>query len=345
MEEVNVKRFEKAVSYVTPIVKNLLLGLPDGVKAGIREIRMRSGLPVIVINQRGANFLNVNGRLSCMYGESAVRMNAADINDTFNRICGYSVHSHKADILNGFITIEGGHRAGICGTAVSENNAVTGIRDISSINLRIAGEYKGVADEIVRLLFSESLCGLIVAGSPASGKTTFLRDLARQLSNGSCDACYKTVVIDEREEIAAVWQGVAQNDIGWNCDVLNAYPKGEAILTALRCLSPEMIICDEVCRHNEIDAIESGVNAGVKFAVSVHAASRDDIINRPQIKRLLATGAFDYLLLLKGPETPSAVAEIYETGDLVNEICRCDFDHVVLHPGGTIRQQEACFTG
>ena len=203
----------------------------------------------------------------------------------------------------------GGHRVGVCGTAVYEENRVSGIRDISSLNIRIAREVYGAADELLRELDKE-ISGLLIAGPPSSGKTTILRDLARQLSiKGK-----KVVVIDERGELGGAFQGICQNDLGLS-DVLTGFPKGEGILQAVRCLSPELIICDEAGSRQEAAAIEEGLNAGVGLITTLHAGSLEEIYRRSQGMQLLQSGAFYRIVLLEGRSPPGTVQGIYEVGD------------------------------
>lgn len=332
----NKKRFEQAISCVSPKVRSLLLNLPQEIKENTQEIRLRSDRPITIVGNYGCRFINQTGRVSYICTQNSAIISSGEITDTFNRICGYSVHSNQNDILNGFITLEGGHRAGICGTGVCESDKIVAVRDVSSINLRIAGEHFGAADEIISKLYSNGLKSVIIAGAPCTGKTTILRDMSRQISGGILENYYKTVIVDERKEIAAVKGGKPQNDVGINCDILDMYPKGQGILTAIRSMSPEIIICDEIGAMDDALAIESGVNSGVKFAVSVHASSYGEIKKRPQVKKLIDIGAFDYIVLLKSGTKPCVISQFYEVGEFKNEMHSNNVYYDFLYNSGQV---------
>ncbi|MCL2508035.1 MAG: stage III sporulation protein AA [Oscillospiraceae bacterium] len=311
------REFDEAAQIITPAIRDILLSADADIKKRVWEIRLRAGGPVILYGAGGSYFLSRGGRVCRLAKDSLLTASARDIEDTFARLCGYSVHSHEAEIRSGFLTAPGGHRAGICGTAVTENGEIKGVRSVTSINLRIARDCGFAAEELCRRLYRDRLCGVIIAGAPSTGKTTMLRDLARRLGSGSCGHVYKTAVIDERGELAALRGGVPMNDAGFYCDVFTGYPKGEAILSAIRAMSPEMIVCDEIGDVRELWAVRQGLNAGVRFAVSVHAADVRDFLRRPVSKELLRTSAFDHAVFLKNGGEPCRIEQIYGTEELM----------------------------
>jgi stage III sporulation protein AA len=239
--------------------------------------------------------------------------------ESFRNLCSYSVYSHENEIRNGYITLSGGHRAGICGTAVLQSDSVSSVRGISSINLRISREIRGAADELLDRIWDRLAGGLLLAGAPSSGKTTILRDLARQLSSGVRGNLKKVAVIDERGEIAGTYCGVPQNDLGCCCDVLDGYPKAEGILLAVRTLSPDIILCDEIGSEREVGAVEQGLNTGVILIASIHAGSIEELVRRKQAIKLLRTGAFATVAQLDASKGPGKIAGIYKAGDLLAE--------------------------
>lgn len=277
--------------------------LSDKIKSEANELRFRVGKPAVIMTSEGYQVISKDKRLSQQV-----------INDIFERLCDYSVYSHQAELSQGFITLPGGHRAGICGTAAMDKNGNRTIKYISSINIRIASEYIGCANEIFKQLFADKIDGVLIAGPPCSGKTTVLRDIAVSLSSGNY--MKKVVIIDERGEIAAMYRGNPQNTIGMFCDVLNGYPKGEGILIALRTLAPDVIICDEIGGKEDAEAIFEGVNAGVSIIASIHACNADELYRRKSCKLLLSTEAFKKVAFLKGGSHRGELDNIIEVKEI-----------------------------
>lgn len=313
----NIKRFDVAVQALSPRLSEVFLSLPNTEKEKIREIRLRTAKPVTVITGNDIMFLSSSKRITAVYSELNYKTDEAEITEIFRRMCRYSVYSYTDTINKGYITLSGGHRAGVAGTAVSENGKITAVRDVCCINLRIAREIKGAADEIYKEFFCSQASSVIIAGPPSSGKTTILRDLARQLSGAERGRMMKTFICDERGEIGAGVSGIAQNDLGINCDLITGYPKDCGILIGLRSFSPNIIICDEIASDSEADAVEMGLNSGVDFALSIHARNEEELKSKRILKRLLKSGSFKAVVLLSG-ENVGKIQKIFKAGELID---------------------------
>ena len=269
-----------------------LIHIPAGVsRSEVTEIRLRSG--------RRACVVTIGGR--CVPCSDV--LSREDIESCFQELCRHSVHSFSREIAEGYITLPGGHRVGFCGTAVIKNGALDTLRDISCVNIRIARQIKGCAEELFRTVFSHGTCSLLLAGAPLSGKTTMPRDLARLLGEK-----HRVALIDSRSELAAVYRGTPALDVGENTDVLCGYPKYEGIMTALRTLSPEVIICDEI--GGDADAVKQCMHCGVKLIASAHAGSLKELSLRPDTAELLPL--FDCAAVLG---SGGRLAELQRNGD------------------------------
>lgn len=322
MEKKNSLRFDSAAGALCERIRKVVKQIPDDVKEQTQELRLRINRPVSVCCTGGIYFVTNRGGISCRPGNDMLMAEKEDLEESFHTICSYSIYSHQNEIRNGYVTLAGGHRVGISGTAVCKEGEITGMRDISSVNVRIAREIPGAADGIIECLHHNLSSGLLLAGAPASGKTTILRDIARQLSSGICGNIKKVTVVDERGELAGTYMGIPQNDLGVCSDVLDGYPKAQGILQAVRSLSPEYIICDELGTSDEVRAVEQGLNAGVSIISSIHAGSIEEFIRRRQAVALLETGAFGYVAILDGHEHPGTILGVYKAGDLLAEAYR-----------------------
>lgn len=314
----NTNRFDQAAASLSTNLKGILQMVPVSAKRSAFEIRLRAGSPIALICPGQCWFLGEGSELHNLPQKGYI-ITGADIADSVVSMCSHSVHSHQQEMCNGFISLRGGHRAGICGTAVLAGGKITAIREITSVNLRIAREVPGSAAPLIDKIFRHQLSGVLLVGPPSSGKTTLLRDLARQLSCGKAGRLYKVAVVDERCEIGAVYEGVAQNYLGPSCDILSGYPKGEGILTAIRTLSPQVIVCDEIGAREEVDNILDGLHCGVKVVASAHANSIEELCHRTQVRRLLEHGAFERIVMLGGADSPGEIKEILEVGELIGQ--------------------------
>lgn len=293
----------------------------------IWEIRLRIERPVALVHSKGIFYLLPSGEISPDCAK-AIQVSADEIRRVFDSVCQYSIHSHTSQIANCFITVTGGHRAGICGTAVTNGGRIETVRDIGGINFRIARQCFGAADKIMKDVMKPKPKSLLICGEPASGKTTVLRDLCRQLGMK-----YNVSLIDERCEIAACVRGRAKNDVGVNTDVFSGFSKPDGIKAALRVMSPRVIVCDEIGTNDDISAIESAFGCGVQIAATVHGGSPEDIFRRKNIRRLVSMGIFEYSAFIKN----GAVDKIINIGEYYEKYRNNpDNNNVVNGRGGNV---------
>jgi len=304
-----VKGVEEVKRFLSEKLRTSVEKIPLFNAQKIQEIRLRleKNLTVCILDKE--YFLTERGELDTNLN-TGIKVERSDIEYTFNIACQYSLHSFQKELSQGFITVQGGNRIGLCGTAVIKNNAVETIKDISSINIRVARQIIGCADEIYSALFCTELQSVLIVGSPTSGKTTILRDLCRQLGQ-----VHKTSIIDERNELSATINGSPQNDVGICSDVFNSYPKSEGIMTAIRVMSPKIIVCDEIGGEPDIVALENAINAGVKIVATAHAGSIKEAENRLGLSRLIKAGAFDVIVSLGNGVNIGKIMKIHRIGE------------------------------
>lgn len=257
----------------------------------IHEIRLRTGRPVGVVSFGKEKFVTEKGSLT-EHPDLCRKLVREDLEYSFRAVCDYSIHSYKREISEGFITLEGGNRVGICGSAVTEDGMVTALKYVSGLNFRIAGQALGCAEEVCRL-FDDGLCSVLIIGPPMSGKTTIIRDMCRILGKS-----HRVSVIDERGEIGAVYQGVPQNDVGELTDVFDGYPKATGIMTAVRVMSPEVIVCDEIGSSEDCYALLSSANTGVNIIASVHGRDLAGVSRRKYLGEIIENGIFERYVML-----------------------------------------------
>ena len=310
-------RFDEAASTLG-VPGSILQKIPEEVKEQAQEIRLRCGRPVTVCTGRRTWFLTGSGALLPQDSDLCPVSGPGEMKELFRGLCAYSLYSHEREIRQGYLTLRGGHRVGLCGTAVMQNGEIVSVGEISSLCVRICRELPGAADELFRRIgLPEG--GLLIAGAPSSGKTTVLRDIARQLAGGKLGRYYRVAVVDERGELGSSVQGQPQNDLGISCDLLSGYPRAEGILQAVRVLSPEYVLCDELGSEGDAQAVEAGMFAGAGMISSIRAGSRRELLSRPLCRRMLETGAFSRVVLLSGRESPGKIAEVMKAGDLLHE--------------------------
>lgn len=246
----------------------------------VQEIRMRTNRPILLKLRERDIILQYS-------------ITQTELLQILERLCENSIYAYKNQICEGFITIKGGHRIGLTGSCVIENGKITNIKYISSLNFRIAREVLNCSTRVLRELIdieNKTIYNTIIVAPPGKGKTTVLRDIIRRLSNGIDEINFKGKicgVVDERGEIASMYKGVAQNDIGIRTDIIENVNKNQGIHMLIRTMGPEIIACDEIGSKEDVEAIQYALFSGVKGVFTMHGRNIEDIKNNKQIYELI----------------------------------------------------------
>ncbi|SDG07478.1 stage III sporulation protein AA [Fontibacillus panacisegetis] len=288
-------------------IRSLLSALPPSVFGGLEEIRIREGRPLEI---------NAGGRFCYLTSEGGMTLDAAkafmpskqECNRLLDLITNHSLYTMEEELRKGFITIEGGHRIGLAGRTVLGGGKVEHLRDISGYNVRLAREIKGLANTLLPQILDfkhKSVLHTLILSPPQQGKTTLIRDLARQISSGTWrhpEARWpgmKVGIIDERSEIAGSKRGVPSFDVGPRTDVMDGCPKAEGMMMMIRSMSPDVLIVDEIGRSEDVDALAEALHAGVRVIATAHGSNVDDLSSRPAMSRLLECSFFQMYAVLK----------------------------------------------
>nr|WP_290441552.1 stage III sporulation protein AA [Clostridium gasigenes] len=312
--EIKYKRtIEKEVRniiYEDEILKVLPLKISSEIRGyfqsdKIQEIRIKVGKPIILNSFKGERILKYT-------------VTAEDIKQILVKISNYSLYAYEEEIKQGYITIKGGHRIGIAGECVIVGGIIRTIKNISSLNIRICREVIGSSNEVMKYIAKNNrIYNTLIVAPPKCGKTTILRDIARNVSYGMNIinlSGKKVSIIDERSEIAACFNGVPQMDVGVRTDVLDNCLKREGMLMAIRSLSPEVLICDEIGTKGDIEALLMAFNSGVNVIVTLHGFSIDDIYKRKVFKELLDNSILDRIVILSNKNGVGTIENMYAVG-------------------------------
>ena len=290
------------LNYLNTRVKNVLQD--SGFLNEVIEIRLRINSPVLIKTLKRELFL-----------DEKIIITKKDIDDILGNLTKNSIHAFENEINKGYITIEGGHRVGISGDCIYDKEELKGFKNITSLNIRIAKEFPGCSNKSIKHLITpdKNIYNTLIIGPPLSGKTTLIRDVARNLSDGfkapyfeGCDV----TLIDERGEISAVYNGIPQMNTGRRTDVLSYCRKSDGFFMSIRALSPKVIISDELGSVEDFEIVQYALKSGVKIVTTAHGFSLDDVKRNLYLRNILNDNFFERAIILN--KRPLRVNEVFD---------------------------------
>lgn len=291
------KNTEKILNKLPDGMKNRLLSLTEHIIDNFEEIRIKAGYDTIIISEGKERALNDSEQVTPQILE-----------EILERLLDYSYYAYEDELSNGYITIEGGHRVGICGRVTLKDGNVHLIKDISSLNIRKSREIIGAADKIMDIVLdrhSGKISNTLIVSPPKCGKTTLIRDISRSLSMSG----YRVSICDERSEIAGCYDGKPNYDLGSRTDILDGCPKAQGIKMLIRSMSPDVIVTDEIGKPEDMKAIEEALCAGVKIITTIHGGNYDEVI-RSEAGKLIENSVFDALIFLDSDPVTGTIKRI-----------------------------------
>lgn len=274
--------FENAAALLPGDIRDAARALPGGLKAGAEEFRLRTGLPPAVLTPEGER------------GIVQRTVTVRDLDSLLEAATRASAHTALESVAAGFVTVRGGCRVGLCGTVSESEGRILTIRRLSSAVIRIPREVKGCAGGIYPALTDGGFRDTLIISPPGAGKTTLLRELVRMLSS-----TYRVGLLDERGEVAGVWEGVPLFDVGPQTDVLTGADKRRGALMLLRSMNPQILAMDEITARGDLDALRTAAGCGVWLLATAHAFDRQDMLRRGLYREILNCGIFERVVVIR----------------------------------------------
>jgi stage III sporulation protein AA len=296
-------------------IRTILNKIETVVLQDVEEIRLRVGQPFLLQTSDRDYFVNRNGEISTP--ENAYFLTKIDLIASLERMTQSSVYAVEEDLRQGFLTLPGGNRVGVTGEAILHRGQLQKLKHISSLNIRLARDVRGYSLELLPKLCKRdgSLYHTLLISPPRAGKTTLLRDLIRAISNGVPSLGFKgqsVGVIDERGELAGMYQGMPTYNLGYRTDVLDGCPKVHGMSMLIRSMAPQVIAMDELGHLDEVAALKDALRTGVRILSTAHASSLEEAKNRPTLAQLLQEGVFERLVVLNRHAGPGTIQGVYD---------------------------------
>lgn len=317
-EEVFLAAWQQAIRFLPGELRQLFERLPVKLQVQVVEVRLRIKQPLAINLGETDQFITPEGRLTTVI-EQGLLITPDLILKTINACTSGSFYALEEEFSKGYLTLPGGHRLGFTGRVLLSEGKIRLIRDLSSLNLRIAKAVIGAADFVLPYLCEQGrFLKTIIIAPPGAGKTTLLREIVRMVSTGIAELNLpglKVGVVDERSEIAGCFQGIPQLEIGSRTDVLDACPKREGVYLLLRAMNPDLIVTDEIGREDDPVLLQDIINAGVSFLTTAHAYNFEEALRRPILQAIFKNQAIERVIVLSNRLGMGTIEEILAISD------------------------------